>query len=218
MKVVYARTTIDSDRDQVKKLAIGYSDDVSVFLNGRILYRGRSAQDFRDPALPRHREPGERRRLPAAEEGRATSSCSRVSELGGGWGFICRLSSVEMASSPPVSAGENRVFELLVYHTLPGKVPELDAIFRDVSKLQEKHGLNVVGTWIPNGDSAWADTFVYLVAHDSREKARKSWAVLHADPAFPEYRSRAVPILQKVGDTYRVDDVYMAPTDYSAMK
>ena len=37
MKVVYARTTIDSDRDQVKKLQIGYSDDVSVFLNGQIL-------------------------------------------------------------------------------------------------------------------------------------------------------------------------------------
>jgi len=36
MKVVYARTSIDSDRDQVKKLFIGYSDDVSVFLNGKI--------------------------------------------------------------------------------------------------------------------------------------------------------------------------------------
>ena len=35
MKVVYARTRIDSDRRQVKKLQLGYSDDVSVFLNGR---------------------------------------------------------------------------------------------------------------------------------------------------------------------------------------
>ena len=51
MQVVYARTIIDSDRDQVRKLSIGYSDDVSVFLNGRILYRGRSAQNFRDPAF-----------------------------------------------------------------------------------------------------------------------------------------------------------------------
>ncbi len=51
MQVVYARTRIDSDRDQVKKLSIGYSDDVSVFLNGKILYRGRSAQGFRDPGF-----------------------------------------------------------------------------------------------------------------------------------------------------------------------
>ena len=33
----------------VEKLYIGYSDDVSVFLNGRILFRGRSSQNFRDP-------------------------------------------------------------------------------------------------------------------------------------------------------------------------
>src|SRR6185295_10149381 len=51
MKLVYARTTIMSDRDQVKKLYLGYSDDVSVFLNGQILYRGRSAQYFRDPGF-----------------------------------------------------------------------------------------------------------------------------------------------------------------------
>src|SRR5581483_11598352 len=41
-KVLYARAMIDSDRDQVKKLELGYSDEVSVFLNGKILYRGRS--------------------------------------------------------------------------------------------------------------------------------------------------------------------------------
>jgi len=38
MKVVYARTSIDSDHDQVKTLYIGYSDDVSVFLNGRFSF------------------------------------------------------------------------------------------------------------------------------------------------------------------------------------
>ena len=50
-KLVYARTVIHADRAQLRKLAIGYSDEVSVFLNGRILYRGRSAQNFRDPAF-----------------------------------------------------------------------------------------------------------------------------------------------------------------------
>jgi hypothetical protein len=51
MKVVYARTSIVSERDQVKKLYLGYGDDVSLFLNGKILYRGRSAQYFRDPGF-----------------------------------------------------------------------------------------------------------------------------------------------------------------------
>jgi hypothetical protein len=51
MTVVYARTNIDSDREQTKKLCVGYSDDVSVSLNGKILFRGRSAQNFRDPGF-----------------------------------------------------------------------------------------------------------------------------------------------------------------------
>jgi hypothetical protein len=51
MKLVYARTTIDSDRDQIKKLYLGYSDEVTVFLNGKALFRGRSAQSFRDPGF-----------------------------------------------------------------------------------------------------------------------------------------------------------------------
>ena len=185
-----------------------------MFPNGD-LYRT-AARGFRS-RFPRHRRPENDAVFLPLRNGR-NELVLAVAELGGGWGFVCRLSGVEKPSSPPARAGENRVFELLVYHTLPGKVPELDAIFRDVSKLQEKHGLDVVGTWIPNGDPAWADTFVTLVAHDSREKAKKNWAALHADPAFPEYRGRAVQILQKTGDTYRVDDVYMAPTDYSAMK
>ena len=69
MQVVYARARIDSDRAQTKKLAIGYSDDVSVFLNGRILYRGRSAQSFRDPAFLG---------IVDAENERSTCRCSRA--------------------------------------------------------------------------------------------------------------------------------------------
>ncbi len=74
----------------MRKLSLGYSDEVSVLLNGRILYRGRSAQSFRDPGflgivsadddalyLPLHKGSNE---LVLA-----------LSELGGGWGFVARL-------------------------------------------------------------------------------------------------------------------------------
>jgi NIPSNAP len=118
----------------------------------------------------------------------------------------------------PVKADSDRVFELMVYHTIPGKVPALESIFRDVSKLQARHEMKVVGYWVPNEDPAWANTFIYLVAHPSREEAKKNWAALHADPAFPEYRKQAVPLIEKVNEDYRVDEVYMRPTDFSAMK
>jgi hypothetical protein len=115
-------------------------------------------------------------------------------------------------------ADTNRVFELLVYHTLPGKAPALESIFRDVSKLQDKHDINVVGYWVPNDDPAWANTFVYLVAYPSREEAKKNQDALHADTAFPEYAESAKQIIEKINGKYNVDEVYMRPTDYSAMK
>jgi hypothetical protein len=117
-----------------------------------------------------------------------------------------------------VRADGNRVFELLIYHTIPGKVPALESIFRDVSKLQAKYDLDVVGYWVPDNDPAWENTFIYLVAHPSLEDAKKNWKALHSDPAFPEYRKQAAELLEKVNEDYRVDEVYMRPADFSAMK
>src|ERR1700704_4670958 len=93
----------------------------------------------------------------------------------------CRLMHLNQ-----VRADSNRVFQLMVYHTLPGKVPALESIFRDVSKLQAKHDFNNVGYWVPNDAPASGNTFIYVVAHPSREEAKKNWDALHGDPAFPE--------------------------------
>jgi len=94
MKVVYARTSIVSDHDEIRKLSIGYSDDVSVFLNDVILYRGRSAQNFRDPAfLGIVSAENDAVYLPL-KKGR-NELLLAVSELGGGWGFVCRLAPPE---------------------------------------------------------------------------------------------------------------------------
>lgn len=94
MKVVYARTRIESDRDQVKKLQLGYSDDVSLFLNGQILFRGRSAQNFRDPAFLGIVSPENDAVYLPLRKG-TNELVLAVSELGGGWGFITRLVDLE---------------------------------------------------------------------------------------------------------------------------
>ena len=94
MKMLYARTNIDSDHEQVKKLYIGYSDDVSVFLNGKILYRGRSAQSFRDPGFLGIVNPENDAVYLPLQKG-SNELTLAVSELGGGWGFICRLVGLE---------------------------------------------------------------------------------------------------------------------------
>jgi hypothetical protein len=93
MKVLYARTSIKSDRDQLKKLEIGYSDDVTVFLNGEILWRGRSAQGFRDPRFLGIVNPENDAVYLPLKKG-SNELLLAISELGGGWGFICRLQDV----------------------------------------------------------------------------------------------------------------------------
>ncbi len=93
MKVLYARTTIDSPRAELKKLYLGYSDDVTVFLNGKPLYRGRSAQYFRDPAfLGIVNAENDAVYLPL-QKGK-NELLLAISELGGGWGFVARLVDV----------------------------------------------------------------------------------------------------------------------------
>jgi hypothetical protein len=79
----------------VKKLYLGYSDDVSMFLNGKILFRGRSAQNFRDPGFLGIMNPENDAVYLPLKKG-SNEMLLAVSELGGGWGFICRLADVEI--------------------------------------------------------------------------------------------------------------------------
>ena len=146
---------------------------------------------------------------------------------GKGWRFAATLLASFAVGSPVAAylthvkearADSHRVFELMIYHALPGKAPALESIFRDVSKMQEKCGVHVIGYWVPDEDPAWKDTFIYVVAHPSREDADKNWAALHTDPAFPPYRKAAAEIIEKSGEGYKVDEVYMRPSDFSALK
>ncbi len=97
--VVYARAVIESEREQTKKLYVGYSDEVSLFLNGQILYRGRSAQYFRDPAFLGIVNPENDAVYLPLKKGRNELMLA-VSELGGGWGFICRFADAVPPGAP----------------------------------------------------------------------------------------------------------------------
>jgi hypothetical protein len=114
-----------------------------------------------------------------------------------------------------VRADSNRVFELRIYHATPGKVPALETRFRDMaSKQLAKHDLKAVGYWIPEETPGWENTFVYILAHPSREDAKKNWASMFADPEFKKMMEmeKTEKLVEKV------DLNYMRPTDFSAMK
>jgi hypothetical protein len=46
-------------------------------------------------------------------------------------------------------ADSHRAFQLEIHHGVPGKVPALEEGFRSHSRLQERHGLDLVGYWVP---------------------------------------------------------------------
>lgn len=125
--------------------------------------------------------------------------------------------TARLAHIGQVRADSNRIFELRVYHAVPGRLPALESRFRDTtSKLLAKHDLNVVGYWVPQDAPAWDNTFLWIVAHASREQAKKNWDAMRADPDFQELiRENSEPASKLVE---KIDVTYMRPTDFSPMK
>jgi hypothetical protein len=128
------------------------------------------------------------------------------------------LVTASVTYAKKVSADTNHVFELMIYHTNPGKATELEDLFRGDSKVMAQHGIKVIGFWMPNEKPEWKDTFVYLLDFPSREDAKKRWTELRADPAGRPYIEAAKLILEKVGENYHVEEIFMRPSDFSPMK
>jgi hypothetical protein len=89
-KFVYARTFIHADADQVRKLHIGYSDTVVVYLNGRPVYAGNNTIGAREHGFLGLLNPDNDAVYLQLKEG-DNELMLAVTEFFGGWGFICRL-------------------------------------------------------------------------------------------------------------------------------
>ena len=110
----------------------------------------------------------------------------------------------------------NRVFELRTYTAPDGKLPELQARFRNhTMKFFEKHGMKNVGYWVPQDAPAKDNTLIYIISHDSREAAKKSWSAFGADPEWQKV-ARESQVNGKI--VAGITSVYMDPTDYSPIK
>jgi len=124
-----------------------------------------------------------------------------------------------LTSPGPVAhaQGANRVFELRTYTTNEGKLPALQARFRDhTTKMFTKHGMTNIGYWTPQDPPLSQNTLIYVIAHPSREAAKKNWAAFQADPEWQKVAAASQVdgrILSKAPDS-----VFMDPTDYSLIK
>jgi len=115
-----------------------------------------------------------------------------------------------------VHADSTRVFELRVYHTFPGRLPALQARFRDHTlEIFKKHGMTSIGYWTPQDSPGSENTLIYILAHASREDAKKHWAEFAQDPEWKEV-SKASEADGKIVE--KVDSTFMVPSDYSMLK
>lgn len=109
-----------------------------------------------------------------------------------------------------------KVFELRTYTSPDGRLDDLLARFRnDTLRVFEKHGMENVGYWVPADVPASGNTLIYLLAHDSRDAAAKSWTAFREDPewrAIAERTQANGPIVSKV------ETVFLEAADFSPLK
>jgi len=106
-----------------------------------------------------------------------------------------------------------RIYELRTYTTLEGRLPALNARFRDhTMKLFEKHGMQNVMYWIPTDEKLKDNTLIYVISHASRAAADVSWENFRKDPEWVKARDASEADGKIVA---KVEAQYMTLTDYS---
>jgi NIPSNAP protein len=113
----------------------------------------------------------------------------------------------------------SRVYELRTYTTLPGRLPALNKRFAEhTMKLFEKHGMKNEMYWTPLDDERKDNTLIYVVSHDSREAADKSWKAFGADPEWQKVAAESQTEAAGGKIVEKVERVWMKLTDYSPGK
>lgn len=115
---------------------------------------------------------------------------------------------------PVAAQGQGRVLEIRTY-VAPDRtgLDNLVTRMKDESKIFDRLGMKSVLYSVaaepPDSDS----TFVYIVSHESREKAKENWSRFGADAEWKALRSASPPTGQ-----LKIQSIFVKPTDFSPVK
>lgn len=119
------------------------------------------------------------------------------------------------AITPTIAADDSPVFELRIYTTHPGKMPNLLERFKNHTiKIFERHGMINVGYWLPV-DEKDGNTLYYILKHKSRAMAEASWKAFVADPEWIKVQTESESNGLIVAG---VESIFLTSTDFSAIK
>jgi len=112
--------------------------------------------------------------------------------------------------------GSSRVFEIRTYTAPDGKLEELHKRFRDHTlRIFKKHDMTSIAYFRPQDAPLKDNTLIYVLAHPSREAAKKNWADFQADPEWQKVSAESQVNGRIVS---KVESVFADPADYSPLK
>jgi len=107
----------------------------------------------------------------------------------------------------------SKVYELRIYHAVPGKLDSLLARFRDhTDKLFAKHGMRSLAYWTALDEPAKSTTLAYILEHPTREAAAANWKAFQDDPEWQAVKAKSEENGKLVE---KVDSTYLTLTDFS---
>jgi NIPSNAP len=117
------------------------------------------------------------------------------------------------AQDNATNQASSSVFELRIYHALPGKLGELLARFRDhTMQLFERHGIKNVAYWTPTDEPEKSNTLIYILRHPSREAAAVNWKAFQDDQEWKSVKDQSEANGKLVE---KIDSTFLALTDFS---
>lgn len=111
----------------------------------------------------------------------------------------------------------DRVFEIRTYTAHPGKFDAMKSRFRKhiVPAMFPKYGMTLIGFWTAADAPLSENTLVYVLAHPSREAAKKNWEAFRAGPE----RAKVWAETEKDGPiNLKVESIFVNPIDFSPIK
>jgi hypothetical protein len=127
-----------------------------------------------------------------------------------GFAWASGLRGVEQNMQTSTTA----VFELRVYHAVPGKLADLLTRFREHTvKLFDRHGMKSVAYWTPLDEPEKSNTLIYILEHPGREAATKNWKAFLDDPEWKSVRDKSEANGELVE---KIDSTFMGLTDFSS--
>jgi len=124
--------------------------------------------------------------------------------------------SVPAHTAVAQAPGANRVFEIRTYTAPDGKLEELHKRFRDHTlRIFQKHNMTSIAYFRPQDAPLKDNTLIYVLAHPSREAAKKNWADFQADPEWQKVSAESQVNGRIVS---KVESIFADAADYSPLK